>query len=82
MSYTFSLGTLASVVVAAISGGLFIALPMFGVYRLSMKFEGKCKWVVLILGDLCVIFSGGYLHTMVFSRYMDYVCMIMGSMVS
>ena len=82
MSYTFYLGTLASVVVAAISGGLFITLPMFGIYRLSMKFEGKCKWVVLILGDLCVIFSGGYLHTMVFSRYMDYVCAAMGSMVS
>lgn len=73
MSYTFYLGALASVVVAAISGGLFIALPMFGIYRLSMKFEGKCKWLVLILGDLCVIFSGGYLHTTVFCRYMDYV---------
>ena len=82
MSYTFYLGTLASVVVAAISGGLFIALPMSGIYWLSMKFEGKCKWVVLILGDLCVIFSGGYLHTMVFSRYMDYMCAVMGSMVS
>ena len=82
MSYTFYLGALASVVVAAISGGLFIALPMFGIYRLSMKFEGKCKWVVLILGDLCVMFSGGYLHTMVFCRYMDYVYMILGSMAS
>ena len=82
MSYTFYLGALASVVVAAISGGLFIALPLFGIYRLSMKFEVKCKWLVLILGDLCVMFSGGYLHTMVFSRYMDYVCAAMGSMVS
>jgi hypothetical protein len=82
MSYTFYLGALASVVVAAISGGLFIALPMFGIYRLSTKFEGKCKWLVLILGDLCVIFSGGYLHTTVFCRYMDYVYMILGSMAS
>lgn len=82
MSYTFYLGTLASVVVAAISGGLCIGLPMFGIYRLSMKFEGKCKWLVLILGDLCVILSGGYLHTTVFSRYMDYVCAVLGSMVS
>ena len=82
MSYTYYLGALASVVVAAISGGLFIALPMSGIYWLSTKFEGKCKWLVLILGDLCVIFIGGYLHTMVFSRYMDYVCAAMGSMVS
>lgn len=73
MSYTFYLGALASVVVAAISGGLFIGLPMFAIYWLSTKFEGKCKWLVLILGDLCVIFSGGYLHATVFGRYMDYV---------
>lgn len=73
MSYTFYLGTLASVVVAAISGGLCIGLPMFGIYWLSTKLEGKCKWLVLILGDLCVILSGGYLHATVFSRYMDYV---------
>lgn len=82
MSYTFYLGALASVVVAAISGGLFIALPMLGIYWLSTKFEGKYKWLVLILGDLFVMFSGGYLHAMVFSRYMDYVYTILGSMAS
>ena len=82
MSYMFYLGSLASVVVTAISGGLFIGLPMFGIYWLSTKFEGKCKWLVLILGDLCVILSGGYLHATVFGRYMDYVYMILGSMAS
>lgn len=82
MSYMFYLGSLASVVVAAISSGLFIGLPMFGIYWLSTKFEGKCKWLVRILGDLCVILSGGYLYATVFSRYMDYVYMILGSMAS
>ena len=82
MSYTIYLGALASLVVAAVGGGAFVVLPVFGIYRLSTKLEGKCKWFVLALGDLCVMFGGGYIYMTFFCRFMDYLYATVYSIVS
>lgn len=82
MNYASYLYMLSVVVVTTVGAAVLLWLPIAGIYYLVTKLCKQRKWVGTVVSVLFGILGSGYLYTTVYSRYMDHVYMILGSMAS